>query len=241
MKRLYILGLVFSSISVLTTACAQGFINLDFEQAQVPATPVGAYGSFVDPARAFPGWAVVSNVFSYPTVTGYNTLSLGSAAIILMGPSFPNGPGYRPLQGNYSVLLQYFGLANPPALTQTGMIPAGTQTISILGNAIIEINGVSIPLDLPSPPGRATGNVSAFAGQTVQLTITANGQSYFDDIRFSSVPEPGVLSLTLLGILCFRRLTQRREKPRQPTPRERFIRAGIPSARRGRLGGSTMR
>jgi hypothetical protein len=212
MKRLYVLGLVVISISVLTTACAQGFINLNFEQAQVPPTPVGAYGSSVDPAVAFPGWTVVSNVVLYPTFTAYNNLSLGSPAIILMGPSFPNGPGYRPLQGNYSVLLQYFGLANPPVLSQTGVIPAGTQTISILGSAVIEINGVNIPLTVPTSDGREAGDVSAFAGQTVQLEITSNGQSYFDDIRFSSVPEPGVLSLTLLGILCFRRSIQRREE-----------------------------
>jgi hypothetical protein len=205
-------ALVATLLAIESAGFSQGFINLDFEQAQVPPTPTNTLGSEVDPALAFPGWTVLPNGTTFATSTAYNDLSLGGPAVILMGPLFPNAPGYRPLQGSYSVLLEYFGIGNPPALSQTGLIPPGTQSISLLGDAVITVNGVNIPL---SPVGRRmTGNVSAFAGQTVQLTITtANSggvnspvQDYFDDIRFSSVPEPGSVALIGLGALVlFRR------------------------------------
>ena len=197
-------------------ASAASFINLDFEQANVPATPPNTFGTIsVDPSLAFPGWTVPPNGSTYPTSVGYNTLSLGGPAVILMGPDFPNGPGYDPLQGNYSVLLQYFGIGNPPALSQTGLIPAGTTSIHMLGDAVVEINGTVIPMS------NGSGNVSAYAGQTVQLTITTSDNAtvnapvwdYFDDIQFSQVPEPNVVSLAgVCGFFSVWLLKRRAEK-----------------------------
>lgn len=203
MKSRHIIYCGVALICFLRNASAQVFVNLDFEEANVPPTPTNTLGNFVNPSLAFPGWTVLPNGTTFGTSVAYNDVSLGGPAITLIGPDFPGYLGYEPLEGCYSVLLQYFGIGNPPALSQTGFIPPGTTTISILGNAVIEINGVNIPLN------NGSGNISAFAGQTVQLTITTPHSAtvnspvfdYFDDIEFSPVPEPSVMNLTALCVL----------------------------------------
>jgi hypothetical protein len=226
MKQSCVILLVAVSFSLLQMVSGQAFVNLDFEEANVPPTPVDTLGSFVDPALAFPGWTVLPNGSAYGTSVFYNDLSLGGPAIVLMGPDFPNGPGYDPLDGSYSVLLQYFGIGNPPALSQTALIPAGTQSISILGNAVITLNGVNIPL-IYNLDGASAGDISAFAGQTAQLTITtintatinSHTWDYFDDVQFSpeSVPEPTVCSLMIVCILVLgSRMTRPNNSPESP-------------------------
>ena len=204
---------------VVAAACAsaQGttqFRNLDFEQATVPPTPIGELGSVVDPAAAFPGWTVGGSG-GIGTVVFYNNLSLGSPAAGLMGPNFPNAAGYNPLQGSYSVLLQYFDIAGgPPTLSQTGMVTAGARSIGFLvapglSDARLTLGGVDIPL-VPIAGGRLAGDITPFAGSVVQLTfstVSTSGQGgslYFDDIRFSSVvvPEPAGLRILGIGVLC---------------------------------------
>jgi hypothetical protein len=206
-----ILRLIYSAaicFAFLQNISGQGFVNLDFEQANIPPTPAGQLGGFADPALAFPGWIVG------PGVVGYNTLSLGSAAEILIGPNYPNGIGYSSLQGSYSVLLQTFSYnASPASLSQTALIPANAKSISMLGAAYVSLNGVSIPL-LQLQDGRWAGDISAYAGNIAQLTLSGpssgTGWMYFDDIQFSpaSVPEPSVLSLFGVSALfiCLRML-----------------------------------
>ncbi len=192
------------------------FQNLNFEQASqsVTPTPVGGWGGSIDPALAFPGWTVGDNVPGFATVTCYNNLSLGAPAACLMGPNFPNAPGYLPLQGSYSVLLQYFNsVGTAPTLSQTGLIPAGTRSITFLAgrsDITVTLGGVNIPL-VPINGSRLAGDIEPFAGSTAQLTFsTISGRppgetefAYFDDIRFSTegVPEPGTLSIFLVGIV----------------------------------------
>jgi hypothetical protein len=191
---------------------AQGFVNLNFERTTIPPTLVGGWAYPVDSTQALPGWTVGGAVIMY------NDLSLGSPAVSLMGPNFPNFAGYTPLQGSYSVLMQYFGYAGgPPTLSQTGLVPANAQSISFLVPAgqndiyaaytVVSLNGLEVPL-VPITGGRVGGNISAFAGSVAQLTfstINANDWIYFDDIQFSpsSVPEPSALALGALGALLF--------------------------------------
>lgn len=214
--------LILILLVMVQSGHAQGFVNLDFEDATIAPTPVGGSTFPVDPTQAFPGWTVGVNSSGFYTVTSYNDLSLGAPAVDLMGPNFPNFAGYTPLQGSYSVLLQYFGYAGePPTLNQTGLVPADTQSISLLvppgentvypAAMVVTFNGVNIPL-VPIAGGRVGGNISAFAGNVAQLTIsTINSEDwiYFDDIQFSSssVPEPSEFALTALGamLLGFRR------------------------------------
>ena len=212
------LSVIFTIVLLILcrNAQGQGFVNLDFEDATIPPTPVGGSTYPADPALAFPGWTVLPNSSSvYPTVTIYNSLSLGAPAVDLMGPNFPNAAGYTPLQGSYSVLLQYFGISGPPCLSQTGLVPANAQSISFLvppgqngiypAYTVVTLNGVDIPL-VPIAGGRVAGNVSPFAGSVAQLTFSTINSSawlYFDDIQFSSspIPEPGEFALAALGAL----------------------------------------
>jgi hypothetical protein len=189
---------------VASSALAQGtFQNLDFEQATVPATPVNTLGSFVDPAVGFPGWTP-GGFTNFPTAIGtvvlYNDLSLGAPYIILVGPDFPNATGFNAIQGSYSVVMgNYPGLGVPPTLSQTGLVPADAKSISLAGYvSSLTLNGVNIPL-FAAQGGRLEGDVSGFAGQIAQLTLSGGG--YFDDIQFSptAIPEPSAVSLCVLG------------------------------------------
>ena len=216
-----LISIIFTAalLSLAEAGFAQGFVNLNFEQATVSPTPAGVYGSQVDPAIAFPGWTIGNSGNNGRTYVFYNEASVGSPAVDLMGPNFPNALGYLPLQGSYSVLLQYYGIAGgPPTLSQTGMIPANAQSITFLDfsgidplfgasstNPIVTLNGINIPL-MSIAGGRLAGDVTAFAGSNAQLTFsTPNsfGGSYFDDIQFSSlpIPEPSEFALAALGAL----------------------------------------
>jgi len=179
----------------------------------------------------------------------YNDLSLGSPATALMGPNFPNAANYTSLEGSYSVLLQYFGLAGPaPSLTQTGLVPAGAHSVSILvasgtsaTAAVVTLNGVTIPL-FAQPGNRLSGDISGFAGMPAQLTISTPGSGgwlYFDALRFSTsqIPEPRSLSFLVLSIFLF---CCRRKRPNFSAERMAADATACflsPSARRGCASG----
>ena len=196
---------------VLPSGIAAEFQNLDFEQAMVPPTPDGAFGGPVDPALAFPGWTMGTDGTAIHNVTIYNTLTLGSVAQVLVGPNFPNGIGYTALEGSYSALLQFgpspvFGT---PALSQTGLVPADARFITFLAPTIhndarVTLDGIVILL-FPLGDGRLAADVSAFAGREANLmfsTTSYNGNwLYFDDIRFSPVPEPSTTVLLVIGVV----------------------------------------
>jgi len=213
MKIRFITSMGTVLLALLQTCFGQSFVNLDFEQATIAPTPVGGSTYPADPAQAFPGWTVGGT----GTVVSYNDLSIGAPAVDLMGPNFPNGVNYTPLQGSYSALLQYFGYAGtPPTLSQTGLVPFGTESINFLvgtgeSDAVVTLNGVNIPL-VSIPGGRLAGNISAFADTVAQLTFSTTDSTgyagnwlYFDDVQFSpvAVPEPGMFGLLVLGGLFF--------------------------------------
>jgi hypothetical protein len=204
--RISCLSAVLFALFVQTVS-GQSFVNLDFEQAgfYVSPTPVNGWGDSIDPNLAFHGWTV-SNCW-----TLYNDLTLGTPAIDLIGPNFPNAMGLSPLQGSYSVMLQYFVSVyySPPTLSQTGLIPDGTESINFLigpyngpGDAVVTLNGVDIPL-VSISGGRVAGDISAFAGTIAQLTFsTTTGWDwlYLDDVQFSESPIPEPASFVLFGL-----------------------------------------
>jgi hypothetical protein len=205
--------LILILLVVIQSGHAQGFVNLDFEDATVSPTPVNGFGGAVDTAIAFPGWTIGGS----GTLVWYNDLTLGSPAVILMGPNSPNGAGFTPLEGSYSAWIYYLNGSgfSPPTLSQTGLVPADAQSISFLigsrgSDAAVSLNGVNISLTQIAG-GRLAGDISAFAGSLATLTFSAalnrvgDNALYFDDIQFSSspVPEPSSLALGAFGALFF--------------------------------------
>lgn len=215
------IGLIAMAMTAIPTRlAAREFQNLDFEAAMVPTTPVGGQGGPVDPALAFPGWTMGTDGTQARNVTGYNVLTLGSVAQILIGPEFPNRIAPTALGGSYSALLQFGPLpeAGIPALIQTGVIPADARSINFLApaprnDARLTVDGTAIPL--VAIGDRLAGDVSAFAGEEVELTFSTNRYSgpwlYFDDVQFSSatIPEPSVATLAAMSVLPFLRRARR--------------------------------
>lgn len=199
------------------------FRNLDFEAASQYITPTqpGQYGGTVDPALAFQGWTVGNAPGSMPTFYLYNNVTVGSPAVDLIGPDFPNGLGLNPLHGLYSVVIQNWGSGPGPTLSQTALVPADARSLSLMvdprySGVAVSLNGVNIPLVSFNGGALLAGDVSRLAGQTAQLTFTAtaHGQAYFDFIQFStaSVPEPSFSAMAGFGaamVLWRRCLTNR--------------------------------
>lgn len=215
---------------------AQTFTNLNFERASLVPVPGDPYSSVQFP-QAFPGWTgTVGGV--QQSLAEYDGLFLDSAGIAIINSNFSitaSSPyyGYAAslglIQGRYTAILQS-GLtlgANPqPAdttLSQTGLVPIGTQ--SLLFEAyeafdqsypflVVTLGGQTLSLVTISNALNYTlygANVSAWAGQTAQLSFTLlaenphvnNEYVSLDAIQFStqSVPEPSTFALAALGAL----------------------------------------
>ncbi len=188
---------------------SQGFVNFDFESANLTGHPTGS----VPAANAFPGWTVTA-----PYIT-YDAPSLSGASISINDTGgYPPGP----IQGNYWAFLAT-GLVPQTdvtiSLSQTGTIPLGMQSMTFWGN----IGGLQISFSGQSLAFSQTGStanyniysadVSALAGQSGQLLFSLpafTSNATLDNIQFSTsaVPEPTTLALTALGglLIGYRRL-----------------------------------
>jgi hypothetical protein len=201
---------------------AQGFVNLNFEQAAVSHPPGLNYDVYA--SNAIPGWTAYFNG-SPQSIIGYDTINLDEAGIFLEDSNAPAGSGLLPIQGNYSVLLQAssFAIGHTVSIGQTGTIPSTAQSLTFFGslaantlgeNLQLTFNGQALSFMAISNALNYTvyeAGISPFAGQTGQLLFTAPVQTFalLDNIQFSStaVPEPSELALGALGalLLGFRR------------------------------------
>ena len=213
MRNCFCLATVLAALS----SQAQGtFQNLNFEQADPMSAGNPLYPEAVTTASALPDWTVTIGGVQQTEVF-YDAPSLGGPAVMLVGPG--NDPGFAPIDGYYSVLLQGTFSSSLPAISQTGLIPAGTQSLFFEAQAGIE--GLDVLVGTQSVPITAVGTgpnytlygatISAWAGQTEQLTFAAQESTaglnnwVLDDISFSpqAVPEPNPLALTGVGALLF--------------------------------------
>ena len=222
----------FAILSFLQTVCGQGFVNLNFEQANIASAPAGytpsdAYDP-ISAAEALPGWSVYEDGTLCTAIWG-EPVALDETSVALVYGS------YSPIQGNYSVQLSAYAdapsdLYTNSSISQTGLIPAGTKAIEFLisspsqagsvpANPIATLDGTPISLSVISQSDGVTtmgGDISAFAGDVETLTFlcqatTGDGypanENYFnlDDIQFSTspVPEPSALGFFALGGLFF--------------------------------------
>jgi len=101
---------LFAGLTLSSQCFSQGFVNLDFEQANVPPTAANSSTVLlqVDPALAFPGWTLGQSTNNYQLFYLYNSSTLDSTAIILVGPDFPNSLNLLPMQGSFSLILLSF-------------------------------------------------------------------------------------------------------------------------------------
>jgi hypothetical protein len=198
------------------TGFAQGtFQNLNFEQANPVA--VNPFLGTVTTASALPDWtAEIGGV--QQTVILENGFSTGAAEVSLIGP------GYGPIDGDYSVLLT--GNYNTTtSISQAGLIPVGTQSLFFDaqkgfggggdGNLGVFIGTQDVPFTPVATYPNYTlygANISAWSGDTEELTFSALASSMtglnnwtLDDISFSpaAIPEASPLVLTGVGGLLF--------------------------------------
>lgn len=203
-------------------AHAQGtFQNLDFEQANPVSTGNTQMPNSVTAASAFPFWTVTIGGVQQTQVE-YNDGSLGAPAVVLLGPPPPTPP-LPVIDGNYSVLLTGSFPASIPAISQTGLIPSGTESLlfevqpgaGVNGTLIVMVGTQTVPISAVGTGANYTlygANISAWAGDTEQLTFEASqsvsaglNNWVVDDISFSpeAVAEPTALALTGIGGLLF--------------------------------------
>ena len=160
------------------------------------------YPYAVTVANALPGWSVFYGTVQQTQIL-YNDASLGTTAVTLYANGYPGNPGPI-IDGNFGVLLQGYvinGVPTAASISQTGLIPSGMQ--SLLFDAAGGPSSPPVPPDVfvgnqeislvpvGSGPNYTLfgGNISTWAGQTEELTISAPGLSgnwEIDDISFST-------------------------------------------------------
>ena len=208
MKTPYFMILAAASFLGTGAAFGQGFINLDFERAQITNVVFGV----IPATNAFPGWTVTA-----PYVF-YNDASLSGGSISLLDTNPPSS--LPPIQGrNYAFLVS----AGVPgygsiSLGQTGHIPLWARSITFwvsLGQMQVTFNNQALSFNAIATTANYSvygADLSAYAGQVGQLLFTMaplTETSTLDNIQFSPsvVPEPSRLVLAALStlLLCFRR------------------------------------
>ncbi len=215
------------------SASAQNFVDLDFDQVQLPAPTTGS--SFLFPwDEAAPGWG-----HSDGDSTGYVYLNFSHAGYsqyyaLLSTP-------FGPASGSYGLGMRSgtFHEQEPRGdfveafLSQTGRVGAAVTSVSLLTSSAyfdLSLNGQTIAmrpvgLDPASPTyaedvltyvGEWDGDVSAFAGQVVELKITdlldplSFSPLIVDEIQFLPVPEASTAELSGLGLLTVLLAARRR-------------------------------
>jgi hypothetical protein len=190
------------------SAPAQGFVNLDFEAANLSAYGTGP--AAVPTTNALPGWTAYTYGSPASTIF-FNTVSVGAAAVSIQGP----GSMEPVIQGNYTVYLQGSSGGTPGSagIGQSGQIPAGDRSLSFWGFAGLDnvaFNGQTLPLFVASSTPNYNiyeADISGLAGQTGQLLFTAppGFEDVIDNIQFSTSPAPEPSTFGLLcvgGLLC---------------------------------------
>jgi len=200
---------------ILGASLAQGqsFQNLDFELANPSEAPPYKSPDTVTAASAFPDWAVTFGSVQEQDVI-YNSINGPAPEVALIGPGRQFGIVYYPIDGSYSAVLRGSSSGPVPSISQTGLIPSGTQsllfkTLPSFGTLNVAVGTQSVQIfPVGSGPNYTlyAADISAWAGQTAQLTFSVpEGEWEIDDISFSptAVPEPGIVTLSAMGGLLF--------------------------------------
>jgi hypothetical protein len=202
---------LLSLLAIEQAGFCQAFLNLNFESAQIIPLTGGTYINSIATTNALPGWNVYYGSSQQSEIT-YNAPALGSTFVTLWAT---NG---SQISGNYSVLLQGGLTASAASIRQTGLVPISAESLLFeaqqtgAGTLQVSLGGQNLSFFALSSGANYTlygANISAFAGQTEQLTFSALEVSTYannwniDNIQFSSssVPEPSEFALGALGAL----------------------------------------
>lgn len=215
-------GMLIALLLILKQhASAQGFVNLDFESANIPngTSP----GSLIPISDGLPGWTgffISGTTTNLATQVAYDGISLGGAEISINDAK--TGNGFSPLQGNFSAYLFGGPGLGSAAISQTGLVPSGTESLLVDIQQspspfnvpfIVSLNGQDIslvPLQTFSDYTLYGADISSFAGSVSTLTFINPPPTEFppsalllDDIQFSPspIPEPSEFALLTLGAL----------------------------------------
>jgi len=226
-KKRLLLVLVFA-VSQFHTRGQGTFINMNFESANVPIIPNGQAGTDVGVTEGIPGWLAYLGS-SQTSQMLHNDISIFSARVGILGPDWNNSFGIGVIEGNYSAVIQAGQSSLDPisaSISQTGQFPGSAKSIRLKTKLIfadpanqfqqfeLKIAGQNVallPLSVTSGYTLFGGDISAFAGLTGELKISATPTPYeyysfvVDSIVFSNqpIPEPSVFGLVGLGALLF--------------------------------------
>lgn len=192
---------------VLAAPARADFVNLDFEQAQLPGGSTVPISTLEWSAGA-PGWSHTTG--SDTGIVYYNAAHVGVTQwFMLVGEH--NG---WLLEGAYSMAFRS-GMSSSfdpnatwvhAALWQTGTVPSTARSLQLraFGPLAVFLGDTALPLQ--SLGGNLYGaDVQAFAGQTLELRLvnTSNSLSdavVVDSIVFSPSPVPELPTLALFGL-----------------------------------------
>ena len=187
-----------------------GFENLGFEEARTnslvpdPRISGALWGPITD---LLPGWQLSTGNIQVENL-GYN-----SPTTVIHPIEILRDDGIAsPVVDRYSLLL--IPLGQHYSLTQRGHVPDEARFLSFTYSGypfIASINGQDVTRSnapLVGQPVTITGDISRFAGQTVDLTIRTSypsipgvGSSYrLYDITFM-IPEPSTSALVAFGVV----------------------------------------
>lgn len=208
---------------VAASVSAQSFVDLDFDAAKV-ALPPGTVDA-MPWDQAAPGWSHPDGD-STGYVSWFPNAGYSQSYVLLLSPfGSESGPYGFGLKSGAFHEADPGGAYVQAYIAQTGHLGSTVTSINMLSSSYlfgVTLNGTGIVmrpvgLDPTSPTysedvmaysGEWTGDVSAFAGQVVDLQITDLIATpnppllELDQIEFLPVPEPSAAALFGLGLLA---------------------------------------
>jgi hypothetical protein len=233
------LPIIGSALLMAWTACAQSFVNLNFESADVSSPDESGF-YFLPTSSALPGWQSDRPVY-------YNIHAMDQVAMGIFDSGGWPFPVSRPVFGNFTAFFNGDLGAMPSATSaniwQSGLVPANALSLQFVTTSYSSIPELSPTLrlfinDTPVaysqigvvPNGILWGcNVGGVAGSIATLKFGVS-ESYampsgpsvphyaffvgLDEIAFSptAIPEPGSLALCVAGWLSATWMSTRSRK-----------------------------
>ncbi len=184
---------------------AQSFVNLGFEEAQLSAIESGGLLTWSEGA---PGWSHRAA----DSTLGYEVLNVGYSVSYALYPSSGCcgdwGTGSFALYMHSGTLYEQVPRGDfvQAEVWQTGTVPTDATTVSLLtSDAAFSLSLDGTVIEMLPYGAEWRGDVSAFAGQLVELRIGMRASDErsilaIDDIRFLPVPEPSTTAMLGLGL-----------------------------------------